>query len=258
MKIFKTLLILLLIKLSIGQTRAQEVTTQRPDTINAAESSPFDFDVQLRNQYLWRGFRVSDNPIIDADLHYYLTKDKALAIGFWGGTDFAGKYKEFNYYISYTKPHFDLYIWDANNISNNPHADIFNYNRTSTTHAVDVRATYHVGSSFPLSINWDTFIIGKDIHVATDGTVSNNYSNYVELDYRISKTSTTQAHLFVGGGFAFQRKENFYGSKPNIVNTGITLNKTLEIYHYHIPVAATAMFNPEQKYGAIQIVVDVI
>jgi len=148
-------------------------------------------------------------------------------------------------------------VWDINNFTNYPNANLFNYNPASTSHFIDVTAGYQFGNSFPLSINWSTIVQGRDTYTKSNGQLANAYSNYVVLDYRIWKDGTSDLHIFAGGGFAFGRDENFYGSKPNIVNTGLTLNKDLKIFSYHLPLAATAMVSPEHKYGALQLVFNV-
>lgn len=235
---------------------AQDTTARKKDTLNINKYKPFDVNLQVRNLYIWRGFRISDSPIADADLHY-TTRDGKLAIGFWGGESFEGSYKEFDYYISYKTSGFNFSIWDINNFSNYPNANLFNYNRASTSHFIDVTAGYQFGKSFPLSINWSTIVQGRDTYTKSDGQLGNAYSNYVILDYPIWKEGTSDLHIFGAGGFAFGHQENFYGSKPNIVNTGLTFNKDLKIFKYHMPLAATAMFSPEHKLGALQLVFNV-
>jgi len=227
------------------------------DTTVVKKEFPLDIHLQLRTNYIWRGFKVSDGPISNVDVHYNLDKSKSLAIGVWGGTSFTGKYTEFDYYISYTKPTYSFSIWDVNNFSDYPNADIFNYNPASTSHFIDVRAGYKFGDAFPLSVDLVTIIQGRDTHPTEDGKVSNSYSNYAELGYRLWKDGPSEFRVFVGGGFAFGRQANFYGDKPNIVNAGVTLNKDLVLFKYHMPIAATAMVNPEKKYGALSLVVNV-
>jgi len=236
---------------------AQDTTGKKTDTAQVKKVVPFDINLQVRSLYVWRGFKVSNSPITDVDMHYNITKDKSLAIGVWGGAGFTGDYKEFDYYISYTKPNYSFSIWDVNNITDFPNARLFNYNPRSTSHFVDVRAGYKFGDSFPLTVNWATIILGRDTHPTGDGGVSNSYSHYSELDYRLWKDGTSEFHIFVGGGFAFGRQANFYGDRPNVVNTGVTINKDLVLFKYHMPIAATAMFNPEKNYGALQLIVNV-
>lgn len=236
---------------------AQDTAKTPLDTAKIKKPVPFDINLQVRSLYIWRGFKVSNSPITDVDMHYNLTKDKSFAVGVWGGAGFTGDYKEFDYYISYTKPRYSFSIWDVNNFSDYPNANLFNYNPRSTSHFVDVRAGYKFGDAFPLSLDWTTIVLGRDTHVKSNGDVANSYSHYVELGYRLWKDGPSELHVFVGGGFAFGMQENFYGSKPNVVNTGVTINKDLVLFKYHMPIAATAMFNPEKKYGALQLVVNV-
>ena len=235
---------------------AQDTTARKKDTLNVKKYKPIDVNLQVRNLYIWRGFRVSNSPIADADLHY-TTRDGSFAVGLWGGEGFDGTYREFDYYASYTQSHFNFSVWDINNFTNYPNADLFNYNPASTSHFIDVTAGYQFGNAFPFSINWSTIVQGRDTYTKSNGQLANAYSNYVVLDYRIWKEDSSNLHIFAAGGFAFGRDQNFYGSKPNIVNTGLTFNKDLRIFNYHMPLAATAMFSPEHKYGALQLVFNV-
>jgi len=234
---------------------AQDAMATKIDTIPVKKHKPFDVSLQVRNLYLWRGFKVSNSPITNVDMHY-TTKDGSFSAGIWGGAGFNGEYKEFDYYVSYVKAGFNFSVWDINNVTDFPNAKLFDYKRGTTSHFVDVTAGYQFGDAFPMSINWSTIVQGRDTHVKSNGKLANNYSNYVVLDYRVWKEGTTNVHLFTGGGFAFGRDENFYGSKPNIVNAGITLNKELVIFNHHMPVAATAMFSPEHNHGAIQLIIN--
>jgi hypothetical protein len=240
-----------------AQVQAQGNPEKSIDTTTSKKTLPFDLNMQIRNVYIWRGFKVSNSPMTNVNMQFNLTKDKSLTAGFWGAGSFNGEYKEFDYFVSYAKKGLSLSIWDVNNFSDYPDANIFSYNPKNTSHFIDVRAGYDFGDAFPLSVQWTTIILGRDTHVKSNGDLSNSYSNYTELGYRLWKDGDAEIHAFVGGGFAFGRQANFYGSKPNIVNTGITLNKNLVIFKYRIPLAATAMFNPEKKYGALQLVANI-
>ncbi|MDP9081688.1 MAG: hypothetical protein M3O71_30110 [Bacteroidota bacterium] len=234
---------------------AQDTTARKKDTTAMKKYRPLDVNLQVRSLYIWRGFKVSNSPITDIDMHY-ATRDGKFAVGFWGGESFTGDYREFDYYVSYKTGGFNFSVWDINNFTDFPNANLFNYNPGSTSHFIDVTAGYQFGNSFPLSINWNTIVAGRDTHVKSNGDPANNYSNYVVLDYRLWREGTTDLHVFAGGGFAFGRQENFYGNKPNIVNAGLTIDKDLVLFNYHMPIAATAMFNPEKKYGALQLVIN--
>ncbi|MBB6274880.1 hypothetical protein HDF26_005366 [Pedobacter cryoconitis] len=234
---------------------AQDAAAIKIDTIAVKKYKPFDVNLQVRNLYLWRGFKVSTSPITDVDMHY-TTRDGSFSAGFWGGAGLNGEYKEFDYYVSYVKAGFNFSVWDINNFTDFPNAKLFDYNKSTTSHFIDVTAGYQFGDAFPISINWSTIVQGRDTHVTSNGELANNYSNYVVLDYRVWKEGTTSVHLFAGGGFAFGRDQNFYGSKPNIVNSGVTLNKDLVVFNHHMPIAATAMFSPEHNSGALQLIIN--
>lgn len=235
--------------------QAQTAVPAAKDSTVVKKYKPIDVNLQVRSLYIWRGFKVSNAPITDVDMHY-TTRDGSFAAGIWGGAGLNGEYKEFDYYVSYTKSGFSTSVWDINNFTNYPNANLFDYNPATTSHFIDVTVGYQFKDAFPLSINWSTIVQGRDTHVKANGDLANNYSNYVVLDYKLWHEGTTNLHVFVGGGFAFGRDENFYGSKPNIVNTGLTINKDLVVLNHHMPVAATAMFSPEHKNGAIQLVIN--
>lgn len=105
---------------------AQDLTTPKTDTVTVKKYKPFNVNLQVRNLYLWRGFKVSNSPITDVDMHY-TTKDGSFSAGFWGGAGFNGEYKEFDYYVSYVKKGFNFSVWDINNVTDFPDANLFDY-----------------------------------------------------------------------------------------------------------------------------------
>lgn len=238
--------------------KAQDTTARKKDTTLSTTKKyhPVAVNLQVRNLYIWRGFKVSNSPISDVDLHY-VTRDGSLALGVWGGEGFTGDYKEFDYYASYTKNGFNVSLWDINNFTDYPNANLFNYNPSSTSHFIDATVGYQFKDSFPLSISWSTIVQGRDTYTRPDGTAGNRYSNYVSLDYKIWKEKDADLHIYVAGAFAFGYRQNFYGSEPNIVNTGLTYDKNLNIFGYKLPISATAMVSPEHKYGTIQLIANI-
>jgi hypothetical protein len=226
------------------------------DTVPVKKYQPFSVNLQVRNLYIWRGFKVSNAPITDVNMHY-TTKDGHFEAGFWGGASFTGDYKEFDYYVQYTNGNFNVSVWDVNNFSDFPNADIFDYSKTTTSHFVDVRLNYKIPMKLPLTISWSTIFLGRDYYINKNGDATASYSHYAELDQVLYNSDSYNVHAFVGGGFAFGMQKNFYGNHPNIVNAGITVNKDLVMFKYHIPLSATAMLSPEHKYGALQLVANI-
>jgi hypothetical protein len=109
----------------------------------------------------------------------------------------------------------------------------------------------------PLTVSWNTIFLGRDYYINKNGDAQASYSHYVELDQTLYSGDTYNVHVFVGGGFAFGQQQNFYGEHPNVVNAGFTMNRDLVLFKYHVPLSATAMFNPEKKYGALQLVANI-
>lgn len=254
--IFKVCRMVVLLLLPCFYLQAQEKTIDKKDTLDKKEYKPFVFNLQLKNMHLWRGYKVTSAALTAVDAHY-VTNDGSFQVGFWGGAGFTGEYREFDYYASYQKSGFNVAVWDINNFSDFPNANIFNYNPSSTSHFIDITVGYQFQQNFPLSLSWSTIVQGRDTYINSAGVRKNAYSNYVALDYRLWKQENADLHLFVGGAFAFGRDEHFYGNKPNIVNTGLTFNRDLVVFNYHLPTSATVMFNPEHKYGAIQLAINV-
>mgnify|MGYP001128017905 CR=1 FL=1 len=138
----------------------------------------------LQNMHLWRGQQVADGGVLAADLNVGLLDDK-LKVGLWGGTDFTGDYKEFDYYVSYSVAGFTVAVWDIFNYS--PaltfSKDIFNYNKHSTGHFLDLSVAYDFDTKFevPLRLYWATIFAGRDLTIDGD----NRYSTYVNAEYSV-------------------------------------------------------------------------
>ena len=52
----------------------------------------------LQTNHLWRGIEVADGLVITGDVNYSLCNG-LFNLGFWGGTNTQGTYKEFNNHI---------------------------------------------------------------------------------------------------------------------------------------------------------------
>ena len=235
---------------------AQDTTAARESAVKPLEYKALNFNLQLKNMHLWRGYKVTSTALTAVDAHY-ISRDGSFKAGFWGGAGFTGEYREFDYYASYQKSGFNIAVWDINNFSDFPDADIFNYNPSSTSHFIDVTLGYQFQNKFPLSISWSTIVQGRDTYLTSAGDRKNAYSHYVNLDYRLWQQGSADLHAFVGGAFALGKEVHFYGKHPNIVNAGLSFNKELVLFNYRMPSAAMVMFSPEHKYGAIQISLNV-
>jgi hypothetical protein len=61
----------------------------------------------------------------------------------------------------------------------------------------------------------------------------------------------------MGAAFPINGSKHLYTNKTesnfDIVNTGMTVTKNIEIFDYKLPVSATAMWNPANKIARIQL-----
>ncbi|WP_026752777.1 hypothetical protein [Sediminibacter sp. Hel_I_10] len=256
MNVFKTALGLLCM-LALQQLQAQEdlrsSDLEIQDSI-AVTYKPFDFNLQVKNMHLWKGLRVTDAPMTAADINY-TSKDGRFRAGLWGGAGVTGYYSEFDYYVSYSYNGFSIAVWDINNSSDFPDAKIFDYDRGSTSHFIDVTVGYQF-QNVPLKLSWSTIVQGRDTYVNSSGELRNAFSNYVEASYKLIVKKDWSLSAYVGGAFSFQSESHFYGDNPNVTNLGLIYAKQVHVLKkFILPVSATAMWNPEQDYGAIQVAV---
>ena len=82
----------------------------------ASYGQKFHLSGTLQNMHLWRGLQVADGGVLAADVNVGFLND-GLKVGLWGGTDFTGDYKEFDYYVSYSVAGFTFAVWDIFNYS---------------------------------------------------------------------------------------------------------------------------------------------
>ncbi len=210
----------------------------------------------LQNMHLWRGQQVADGGVLAADLNVGLLDDK-LKIGLWGGTDFTGDYKEFDYYVSYSVAGFTVAVWDIFNYSPAlPFSkDIFNYNKFSTGHFLDLSVAYNFETRLdvPLRLYWATIFAGRDLNLAG----KNRYSTYVNAEYSVFRDEHWIVDVGLGGTFAFNRDgvdggANFYGY-DGIDQISLRATYKLKLGRFDMPVFAHAMWNPDQKAGYLQV-----
>lgn len=250
--LYITLALLGSMNLAFSQVKSMGNTTEEKDSV---VYKPFLFNLQVKNMHLWRGYRVTDSPMTAGDVHY-ISENGKLKAGLWGGSGFNGDYHEFDYYVSYATGGFSLALWDINNYSNYPDAKIFNYDIGKTSHFVDLTAAYTF-KGIPLKLSWSTILLGRDTYTNDAGELKNAFSNYVEASYVLTKKDNWSLSAFAGAAFSFISDTNFYGDKSTFNNVGFIYNRDLNVLDkVTIPVSATAMWNPLQKYGAMQIAVN--
>ncbi|MAG85829.1 MAG: hypothetical protein CMB97_00215 [Flavobacteriaceae bacterium] len=265
MKTFRTFISITLAVL-VYSVKAQESMIAEPvdkilleeikqDTVQNELYKPFDFNLQVKNMHLWRGFRVTDAPMTAADVSFK-SKNGKIKAGIWGGAGFNGDYTEFDYYISYSSGGFYLAVWDINNFSDFPNANIFNYDKDTTSHFVDITASYTF-KKIPISFSWSTIFIGRDTYVDNEtGTTKNAFTNFLQLNAKVYERVDSSLILYISGAFSpVSRDIHFYGQ--DFLNSfGIIYNKDVNLFNEKVlPVSATALWNADLNYGALQVAV---
>lgn len=236
----KTIIIITIIILNISATTQAQ---------NVAEG--ISIDAGLKNMHLWKGYKVSENAVATLNTSY-TTENGFFTAGLWYGSSFDANFTEFDYYVAFNlTDQLNFSIWDINNFSDFQNADIFDYDRETTSHFIDATLTYQATDR--LGLVWSTIVLGRDTFVDNNGEVKNAFSNYAEMNYAFIQDENLDLTAFVGGGFSFLNEAHFYGSTPNIVNVGLSASRAVELLGSLVPVSATAMWNPEQKYGAMQL-----
>jgi hypothetical protein len=142
-------------------------------------------------------------------------------------------------------------VWNVNNFSNYPNANIFNYDPAITSHFVD--AMLNVQLSNKVGFMWSTLVAGRDTYINDNGRIRNNYSSYFEGRFKAYEANDMMLQLYAGAGFSFLSKQNFYANSGGLVNLGLTLSRKVELMGSVLPVSATAMWNPQAKHGAMQL-----
>jgi len=134
----------------------------------------------LVSSYVWRGFKQAGASIQPA---LSLSKGN-FSIGSWGSTDAGSKgKKEVDFYASYAINNFQIsltdYWWDGENAYryfSYPHEDY-------SGHMLEAGVSYTFPETFPITLAWNTFFLGKGNKKANG---DNSFSTYIELSYPFS------------------------------------------------------------------------
>jgi hypothetical protein len=223
--------------------------------------SSLDFNVGVATSHLWRGLVINDGMTAMGFIHLALDKNQNFTTGVWGGAGFDGEYREINYYVQYQKNNLSIALWNLFNTTGIETPMVFNYDKLTTTHIIDLRTSYRFPKAFPMRIEADVFLYtGKnDRELDVNNNYNSRYSTYVELSYPLVENQKVNVSLYVGGVFALNGSSNLYRADKSkdfgIVNTGFRLTKDISVLNYKLPVSATAMWNPANKIARLQLAV---
>ena len=122
--------------------------------LSANVQAQLHFSTTLQNMILWRGIEVADGLILSSDLSVSDPSGR-FTVGFLGGSNTRGSYKELSQYIIYTHGRFQIKAIDTYNFSpgatyNNK--EFFNYKPDETGRFIDLMLKYTGDRKFPLEL----------------------------------------------------------------------------------------------------------
>lgn len=158
--------------------------------------------------------------------------------------------------MQYASNGFSIGLWDLFNTRGVASPDVWDYDKESTGHLLDLRTSYNFGKEFPLTLEADVLLYGSGDSQLNDGDLEQRYSTYVQVSYPLVKDSKVNLNAFAGAGFSLNGDTHLYGDGEenfDLVNVGLTASKTLKFLDLSIPVSATTLWNPALKFARVQL-----
>jgi hypothetical protein len=192
----------------------------------------------LVSSYVWRGFKqagASVQPSLSVGC-------KGWSLSAWASTDIGGNgNKEVDFSLGYAARGFGIaltdYWWDgegANRYFSRP-AD------GNPGHLLEAGVSYALPGSFPLSLSWNTFLLGEGNKKANG---DNSFSTYVEVAYPFT---VKEVDFTVSAGF-LPWESAVYGSEMDGFKcTSVQLGAAKEVKigeRFSLPVFAHIIANP--------------
>jgi hypothetical protein len=221
----------------------------------------FSLGADLVSRYIWRGKDFGNSPAIQPNAAFSVAGFKVAVWGSYGFVPYSqkindstivnmGNYAEFDPSLSYTLKGFTLTLTDyflPNGLTPNENK-YFDYNNKTTGHTFEVSLAYAGPDKFPIQLFAGTLVYGADKEKDANGTwglgSGNNYSTYFEAAYLFTIKGFVLKPFI--GGIPFG--SGWYGPYAGIVNTGLTLSKTLQITHeFGMPVYTSIIANPQSQ-----------
>ncbi|MDR3141623.1 MAG: hypothetical protein LBU37_07865 [Tannerellaceae bacterium] len=189
------------------------------------------------SSYVWRGFKQAGASVQPSLSVGY----KGLSISAWASTDIGGNgSKEVDFTLGYAVGGLGLaltdYWWDgegANRYLSRPEG--------SAGHMLEAGLSYALPGSFPLSLSWNTFLLGEGNKKADGG---NSFSTYVELGYPFK---IKEVDFTLSAGFLPWESAVYGPEMDGFKCTSVQLGASKEIKineRFSLPVSASVIANP--------------
>ena len=221
----------------------------------------FNLGADLVSRYIFRGKDFGNSPAIQPNVAFSYAGFKISAWGSFGFVPYSqkindtttinmGNYAEFDPSICYTYKGLTLSITDyffPNGLTPNKN-NYFNYKNSTTGHTFEVALAYAGSEKFPIQLYAGTLVYGSDKGKDAEGNygmgTKNNYSTYFEAAYTFT-IKGIGVKPFIGG---IPFGSSWYGPTGGVVNTGITVSKTIPITkEFGIPAFTSIITNPQTQ-----------
>jgi hypothetical protein len=202
------------------------------------EKASVDLSASLVSSYVWRGFKQAGASLQPALGVTY----KGVSLAAWGSADIAGNdRKEVDFSAGYAVAGVSLaltdYWWDGESVNRY-------FSRPAPGnmgHLLEAGVQYTLPGAFPLSLAWNTFLLGEGNRKA-DG--SNSFSTYVEVSYPFT---FKEVDFTLSAGF-LPWESAVYGLAGNglaVASIQLGASRELKISErFSLPVFAQVIANP--------------
>lgn len=226
-----------------------------------ANPAQFSLGTDLVSRYIFRGRDYGNSPAIQPNAAFSYAGFKFSVWGSFGFVPYSmkindttnanmGNYAEFDPSICYTYKGITLSVTDyftMNGMTPNE-ANYFNYKNKTTGHTIEVGLSYAGPDKFPIQLFAGTLVYGADKGKDEAGNyglgTENNYSTYLEAAYSFT-VKGIGVKPFIGG---IPFGSSWYGPYGGVVNTGLTLTKTIKVTSdFSFPVFASIIANPQSQ-----------
>ncbi|MDR2122374.1 MAG: hypothetical protein LBP34_04530 [Flavobacteriaceae bacterium] len=159
-----------------------KVGAQSSDT-EESKKVKLSFSADLVSSYVWRGIKqtgISIQPSLALEAG-------GFTLGAWGSTDFQGGnkggHKEVDFYASYAIGGFSATVSDVWFDGEGAYRYFSDPEEEYLGHSLEGTLAYTFSEEVPLSVSWNTFLLGKGNKKANG---DNSYSTFIEFSYPFS------------------------------------------------------------------------
>ena len=259
--LFKPIIITGLLLIMSGGVFAQLQDENKMEK-KTGNTATFSVGADLVSRYIWRGTDYGNSPAIQPAVAFSVAGFKAGLWGSYGLGQYSkqindstivnmGHYSEFDMYLSYTLKGFTLMAYDyflPNPLDPNDGNRYFDLKNKTTGHTVEVCLSWAGQEKFPLQLYAGTLVYGADKGKDSTGVYGagsdNNFSTYFEAAYQFN-VKGFGVKPFIGG---IPFGSSWYGPYAGIINTGLTVNKSIQISkEYALSVFGSVITNPQAE-----------